>query len=78
VLPDGRSLPIDANGGVLLPLTAGERGVLRRGDMPVAVETARGPIEFLVGIDDDGTPAAVSGYVDAPVSREDIGNPRDP
>jgi hypothetical protein len=29
----------------------------------VTVETAKGRVEFLVGIDDDGTPAAVSGYV---------------
>jgi hypothetical protein len=62
VHPDGRSLRRD---GDLwhLPLTADERGILRRGDMAVTVETARGPMEFLVGIDDDGTPAAVSGYV---------------
>jgi len=75
VLPDGRSIAIGANGEVLLPLTMGERGVLRRGDMPVAIETAKGPIEFLVGVDDDGTPAAVSGHVDLPASREDTGDP---
>jgi hypothetical protein len=62
VLPDGRSLPRDGD-VFLLPLTTDERGVLRRGDLPVTVETAKGRVEFLVGIDDDGTPAAVSGYV---------------
>jgi hypothetical protein len=61
-LPDGRSLP-RVGDAFLLPLTADERGVLRRGDMAATVETARGPMEFLVGIDDDGTPSAVSGYL---------------
>ncbi|MCK6461574.1 MAG: hypothetical protein L6Q95_16960, partial [Planctomycetes bacterium] len=63
VLPDGRSLPRDGD-EVILPLTADERGVLRRGDMAVTVETAKGRVEFLVGIDADGTPAAIDGYVD--------------
>jgi hypothetical protein len=63
VLPDGRSLRRDGD-VLLLPLTADERGVLWRGDMPVTVETAKGKIEFLVGIDDDGTPAAIDGYVE--------------
>jgi hypothetical protein len=62
VLEDGRSLPRDGD-AVLLPLTTDERGVLHRGDLPVTVETAKGRVEFLVGIDDDGTPAAVTGYV---------------
>jgi len=62
VLPDGRFLPRDGD-AVLLPLTTDERGVLHRGDIPVTVETSNGPIEFLVGIDDDGTPAAISGYL---------------
>lgn len=62
VLPDGRPLARDGDAW-LLPLTADERGVLARGDMTITVETANGPIEFLVGIDDDGTPAALSGYV---------------
>lgn len=62
VLPDGRSLRDGEP--LLLPLTAD--GVLRRGDMPVTVETANGRIEFLVGIDDDGTPAAIDGYVEPP------------
>ncbi|HEX5138593.1 MAG TPA: hypothetical protein VFY93_16595 [Planctomycetota bacterium] len=62
VLADGRALPRDGD-AVLLPLTTDERGILHRGDIPVTVETANGPIEFLVGIDDDGTPAAISGYV---------------
>ncbi len=62
VLPDGRSLPDGEH--LLLPLAADERGVLRRGDMPVTVETANGRIGFLVGVDDDGTPAAIDGYVE--------------
>jgi hypothetical protein len=65
VLPDGRSLRRDGDAS-LLPLTADERGVLRRGDMTVTVETANGPIEFLVGVDDDGTAAAISGYIASP------------
>jgi len=71
VLPDGRSLSCDG-GEVLLPLTVDERGVLRRGDLPVTIETAQGRIEMLVGIDPDGTPAAITGYV---ATREDIGAP---
>lgn len=66
VLPDGRSLPVGEDHEALLPLTRDERGVLRRGDLPMTLETARGPLEFLVSIDDDGTPAATSGYVAAP------------
>jgi hypothetical protein len=51
---------------VTLPLPRDSPGALRQGDFPVTVETASGPVEFLVGIDADGTPAAVSGYVAAP------------
>lgn len=65
VLPDGRSLPVGEDHDALLPLTRDERGVLRRGDLPMTLETARGPLEFLVSIDDDGIPAATSGYVAA-------------
>lgn len=78
VLPDGRSLPPGDHGLVLLPLTSDERHVLRRGDLPVAIETAEGPIEFLIGIDEDGTPAAVTGYLGTgEASGEDIDAPGD-
>lgn len=69
LLPNGIEIPAGEDGTVMLPLPRDTSGVLRRGDLPLLLETARGPIEFLVGIDADGTPAAISGYVHSPGSE---------
>lgn len=64
-------LPPD--GAATAPLPRDRHGVLREGDHPLALETTGGLVEFVVGIDADGTPAAVSGYVAA--NGRDIGAP---
>lgn len=60
LLPDGTTLP-----GATVPLPRDAKGVLRQGDLPLALVTENGLVAFLVGIDADGTPAAPSGYVEA-------------
>jgi len=68
LLPNGIEIPTGEDGTTMLPLPKDTSGVLRRGDLPLLLETAQGPIEFLVGVDADGTPAAISGYVRSPGS----------
>ncbi len=70
LLPDGTALP-----GATVHLPKDGRGVLRAGDFPLIVETASGRFELLLGIDIDGTPAAVTGYVDGTGAREDVRAP---
>jgi hypothetical protein len=65
VQPGGAVVPLGEETEVLLSLPRDERGALREGDAALALVTARGTLGFLIGIDADGTPAAVSGYVDA-------------
>jgi hypothetical protein len=75
LLPNGTPLPVSEIGEATLLLPRDDRGVLRQGDFPLVLETARGRFEFLVGIDADGTPAAVSGYVAAESIRRDARGP---
>jgi hypothetical protein len=63
LLPNGIEIPVGEDDTAMLPLPRDTSGVLRRTDLPLVLETARGPIEILVGVDADGTPAAISGYV---------------
>ncbi|MCI0589907.1 MAG: hypothetical protein L0323_24095 [Planctomycetes bacterium] len=70
LLPDGAALP-DA----ILVLPRDGRGALRQGDLALTLETPNGLFEFLVGVDADGTPAAISGYVDPGSSRSDTRAP---
>jgi len=70
LLPDGTALP-----GATVPLPRDRRGVLRPGDFPLILETEHGRFELLIGIDADGTPAAVTGYVDGTRAREDLRAP---
>jgi hypothetical protein len=65
VLPGGAEIPVGEEGEVTLSLPRDEQGVLRRADLPLSLVTSRSEMGFLIGIDDDGTPAAISGYVDA-------------
>jgi hypothetical protein len=65
VLPGGAAVPLAEETVAELSLPRDRRGVLRRGDAALALVTARGELGFLIGIDADGTPAALSGYVDA-------------
>lgn len=77
LLPDGTVLPVGAGGEATLLLPRDIRGVLRQGDIALTVEIASGQVEFLVGIDADGTPAAISGYVETESSRRDTLTPSD-
>jgi len=63
-LPGGRVVPVAGGGEATWTLPTDDRGVLVGADHELRLETADGAARtILIGIDPDGTPAALSGYL---------------
>ena len=48
---------------IMIKLPDNGKGVLKSGDWKVTLKNKSGNVEFLVGVDKDGTPTAATGYV---------------